>query len=367
MTINPKLVSVAALSILIGISSCNDDDKNANQLSKDEAKSTITQFNTTAVNDLQSLTDATGIQAVKNLVDLTETDDPFGRMGGTDKKKIKLFFQKKGRDFKTIFAANKAVAGRTANDEAFDFEANMGVYEWNPELGEAGAFEKTGASEIIEIQFPTEGSTTNNASLQLTEYSEIEVYDEEWEEYSYQPELLTAFLFVNEVKVVSLHLESEWDELGFPLIVDITLSIDEFKLDVSFDDSGLTTSSLSVSLLRNTETVMATSVTVKYGNDSKSEESLKSIEGFVQVKNLKLSGDINLEAADAAEVDWNDIINLALYSDNKKLGDVVFVDEDGEFIAYLQYADGTKDKLDTILQPVLDELDELESELDTNG
>lgn len=368
MTINSKLVSVAALSILISISSCKDDDKNANQLSKDEAKSTLTQFNTTAVSDLQSLTDATGMQAVQDLVDLTETDDPFvGRMGGTDKKKIKHFFQKKGRDFKTIFAANKAVAGRTANDEAFDFEANLGIYEWNPSLGEAGAFEKTVESEIIEIQFPTEGSTTNNATLQLTAYSEIEVYDEEWEEYSYQPELLTAFLFVNEVKVVSLHLESAWDELGFPLTVDITLSIDEFTLDVAFDDSGSTTSSLNVSLLRNTETVVATSVTVKYGDDSKSEESLKTIDGFVQIKNLKLQGDINVEAADAAEVDWNDIINLALYSDNKKLGDVVFVDEDGEFIAYLQYADGTKEKLDTILQPVLDELDELESELDTNG
>ncbi|HOX82967.1 MAG TPA: hypothetical protein PLJ60_06870 [Chryseolinea sp.] len=367
MNYHQKFYSVAALSLLISLTSCNDDDKNANQLSKDEAKNSITQFNADAVDDLQGLTDATGLQAVRDLIDLTETDDPFGRMGGTDKKRIKNFFQKKGRDFKTIFAANKAVGGRTANDEAFDFQANQGVYEWNPELGEAGAFEKTGDSEIIEILFPTEGSTTNNAALQLTEYSEVEVYDEEWDEYSYQPELLTAFLFVNDVKVVSLHLESAWDELGFPLTVDITLSIDEFTLDIAFDDSGAKSSSLSISFLRNTEVLVATSITVKYDDDSKSGESLNSIEGFVQVKNLKLQGDINIKAADATEVNWNDIINLALYSDNKKLGDVVFVEDDGEFIAYLQYADGTKEKLDTILQPVLDELDELESELDTNG
>jgi hypothetical protein len=367
MTLNQKFLSLAALSLIIGLSSCNDDDTKGSQVSKDEAKTTIAQFNTDAVDDLQSLSNSSGLEAIKDLADLTETDDPFGRMGGTDKKKIKHFFQKKGRDFKTIFAANKAVAGRTAEDDPFDFEAKLGVYEWNPELGEEGAFEKTGESEIIEIQFPTEGSTTNNARLELTEYSEVEVYDEEWEEYSYQPELLTAFLFVNDVKAVSLHLESAWDELGFPLTVDITLSIDEFKLDIAFDDSGATTSSLSVSLLRNTETVVATSVTVKYGDDSKSEESLKTIEGFVQLKNLKLQGDINVEAANNSEINWNDIINLALYSDNKKLGDVVFVEEDGEFIAYLQYADGTKEKLDTILQPVLDELEELESELETNG
>ncbi len=365
MTINQKLFSVAALSVVIGLSSCNDDEKSA-EVSKDEAKNTITQFNSSAVADLQDLSNADGMQAVQDLFDLTETDDPFGRIG-TDKKKIRHFFQKKGNDFKTIFTATNAINGRTATHEPFNFEANLGVYEWNPQLGEAGAFEKTGNSEIIEIEFPTEGSTTNNAKLQLTEYSEIEIYDEEWEEYSYQPELLTAFMFVNNVKVTSLHLESEWDELGFPLMVNIALSIDEFKLDIAFDDSGATSAYLNISLLRNKETLVLTTVNLKYGDNSKSEASLKTIDGFVQLKNLKLQGDINVEAADVNTVDWNDIVNLTVYSDNKKLGDVVFVEENGESIAYLQYADGTKEKLDSILQPVLDELDELEFEIETNG
>ncbi|MEO7988817.1 MAG: hypothetical protein ABI663_04695 [Chryseolinea sp.] len=360
MTFNQKFLSVAALSVLIGLSSCNDNEKTS-QLSKSEAKSTLNEFNSTAVTDLQSLSDASGMQAVQDLFDLVETDDPFGRIG-TDQKKIRSFFRKKGKEFKSIFVTDKVLTGRTATDEAFDFEANLGVYAWNPALGEAGAFEKTDDSEIIEIQFPTEGSTTNNAKLQLTEYSEIEVYDEEFEEYSYQPELLTASLFVNDTKVVSLHFETAWDELGFPIASDIVLEIDDFKLDVSFDASGSSSSSLSVSLLRGQEVIVATSVVVKYSDSSKSEESLKSIDGFVQFRNLKLQGSINAEAANAQEVNWNDIIKMALYSDGKKLGDVVFVEEDGEVIAYIQYADGTKEKLETVLQPVLDEIETL-----TNG
>lgn len=366
MTLYQKLFSVVALVALVALSSCKDDEKGTNQVSKSEAKSTLSQFNNTAVDELQDITDATGLQAVQDLFDLTQTDDPFGRVG-SDKKKIRAFFQQKGREFKSIFVQKKALGGRVASDEPFDFEANQGVYAWNPDLGEGGEFERVGDSDIIEIEFPTEGSETNNASLQLTEYSEVEVYDEEWEEYSYQPELLTAFLFVNDVKVISLHLESSWDEYGFPLTVDLALTVDEFKLDIAFDDSGSTSSALSISLLRNQETLVATSVTAKFKDSSKSEASLKSIDGYVQFLTLKLQGSVNVEATDQAEVNWNKIFKLALYSDGNKLGDVVFVEENEEFVAYLKYADGTKEKLETVLQPVLDEIEELTSEMETNG
>jgi hypothetical protein len=221
-------------------------------------------------------------------------------------------------------------------------------------------------ASIISIEFPTEGSTTNNARLELTAYSEVALYDEEWDETYYEPEVLTAALYIDNTKTLSIHLEVEWDEQGFPLTADIELTVTPFKLSVAFDTKGNTANSLRVSLLRNQETVVATSITVNYKDASKSEESVKSIDGYVQLRNLKLQGTINAEGANNSqgEVDLNDFVKLALYDGDQKLADVVFEDENGAAVAYLKYADGSKEKVETALKPVIDEIDAITDDFD---
>jgi hypothetical protein len=144
------------------------------------------------------------------------------------------------------------------------------------------------------------------------------------------------------------------------------LTVTPFKLSVAFDTKGNTSNSLSVSLLRNQETVVATSITVNYKDASKSEESVKSIDGYVQLRNLKLQGTINAEGANNSqgEVDLNDFVKLALYDGDQKLADVVFEDENGAAVAYLKYADGSKEKVETALQPVIDEIDAIADDFD---
>lgn len=362
---NPIILSkglIFALFALLGLSACQDDTP-ANQLSKTEAKDAIADFNSTAASDLQALSGSTGTAALQELFDLIDVDDPFGRIGITDREQLKVFFKNKGRAFKTIFVPTKAINGRIANVGGFDFEAHKGIYTWNAQLA---IFEKTGVSSIIIIQFPTEGSLNNNAELQLKAFSEMEIYDEEWQEYSYLPTEILAELYVGESKVASLDFEAAWDDVGFPISVDITLAINDFTFQLSLDTSGLTSSTLSLSFTRGEETIIAASITVKYGNQSKSEESLEKIEGFVQFKNLTLKGNVNILAADANEVNWNDVFNLSLYSNDKKLGDIVFVDVDGELIPYVKYADGSKEKLETVLQPVIDEIDNLATQFGLN-
>lgn len=363
MSIRKNLFHFALLAVVLaGFSAC-DDEKGTSELPKDEAKSKITQFNSAATDDLQSLTDAEGLQAVQDFFDLVETDDPFGRIG-TDKKKISTFFRQKGKDFRKVFVTGKAINGRTQAEGAFDFEANKGVYVWNPELLQ---FEKTEASNIISILFPTEGSAENNAELQLTAYSEVEIYDEEFQEYFYEPTVLKAALFVNDVKKASIDLAAEWDEYGFPLSAEISVMVTPFTATVSFDVTGSTTSTVSMSLQRDQETLVAISVIVRYDDSSKSEESLTQVEGYVQFRNLKLQGHIDVTASRQQEVDWNDVFHLALYNEDQKLGDIVFVVENEEAVPYLEYADGSKEKLETVLQPVVDEVRQLTEDLDNNG
>lgn len=351
-----------AVLTLFVLSGCNEDSPKS-QLSKANAKLAIDEFNASAVNDLQQFTDAAGTQAIGDMFGLVDLDDPFGRIG-TDRNELKSFFKGKGKAFKSIFVPSKAINGRASAEEPFEFNAKKGIYTWNEELGE---FEVTGESNIIRIQFPTEGSSSNNAELKLNAFSEVEVFDEELEEYTYLPTAISAELLVNTTKVASLEFEAVWDELGFPITVGIELKINDFTFTLSLDTSGNTSSTLTMSFTHSQETIMAASVTVRYGDNSKSEDSLEKIEGFVQFKELKLKGNINVAAADAEEVDWNDIYNFSLYKGNDKLGDVVFVmemDEEGfeELVAYLKYADGSKEKLETVLTPVMDELEAIGAE-----
>ncbi|MCD9019959.1 hypothetical protein [Parachryseolinea silvisoli] len=358
-----KLLSVFALVGILGLASCGSDDDggSGSQVSKDEAKNKIASFNSTATADLQDLQDIEGLKATQDFFDLANADDPFGRVAA-DHKKLRSFFREKGKDFRRVFTKGSA-AGRTAADEPFNYGANLGKYAWNSDLQQ---FEMIEEASIISIEFPTEGSTTNNARLELTAYSEVALYDEEWDETYYEPEVLTAALYVDNTKALSIHLEVEWDEQGFPLTADIELTVTPFKLSVAFDTKGNTSNSLNVSLLRNQETVVATSITVNYKDASKSEESVKSIDGYVQLRNLKLQGTINAEGANNSqgEVDLNDFVKLALYHGDQKLADVVFEDENGAAVAYLKYADGSKEKVETALQPVIDEIDAITRDFD---
>lgn len=365
MIITKRLLSLAALAAIIGFTSCDNDDdqKDSTQLLKTEAKAKISSFNSSAKTDLQNLSGAEGLKAIGDLFELVDTDDPFGRTSA-DRKKLHHFFQKKSKDLKDIFSKN--IAGRTA-EEPFNFEGNLGIYAWNPELGEAGEFEYIDNAEVIEIQFPTEGSTTNDAQLTLTAYSEIEFFDEEFEETYYEPTLLNASLHVDQVKVASIYLEAEWNQDGFPLAASLMLQVAPYKLNIEFDDSSVNSSYVNISLLQNQETLVAIATTVKYKDGSKSEGSLSSVDGYLQVKNLKVQGTINGDALNEQEINWNDVVKVALYDGDKKLGDIIHVEENGAYVAYLQYADGSKEKLETVLQPVVDEIEKLKEDLDVNS
>lgn len=345
---------IPALLVMLSLSGCQDDVP-SNQLSKNEAEVAIADFNATASNDLQALSGSTGTAALQDMFYLIDLDDPFGRVATTDREKLKAFFKGKGKAFKSIFIG-KAINGRTTEEGSFDFNANKGIYTWDADLD---IFEKTDKSNIIIIRFPTEESTTNNAELQLKAYSEVEIYDEEWDEYSYLPTDLLAELYVNESKVASIDFEATWDEVGFPISADIALMVNNFSLNLSVDTSGTTSSSLSLTFKQGEEIIVDAAITVKYDDASKSEESLKTIEGFVQIKNLKVQGNIDMHEADAVEVDWNKVFNLTLYSNNEKLGDIVFVDVDDEPVPYVKYADGSKVELETVFQPVIDEAESI--------
>jgi hypothetical protein len=346
------------------LSACKDDENDSAKLSKSDAQAQINEFTTGATQELQDLADAEGLAALADLSELTSTDDPFGGRVATDRKKLRTFLSKKGKQFRSIFAsANEA--GRIKGDEPFNYTDKKGIYSWDPSTQ---TFAKTGASNIIQVRFPSEGSATNNAELQLKAYSEVHIYDEEFDLHSYEPSIVKASLLVDTHEVASLDLDIDWDESGIPLNGTFTASVAPFTASVAFDVTSSTKNTLSASLKKNNETLFATSIVVSYSSPAKQEFDLDQISGFVQLKNLTLKGEIDVQGADVSEEpDLNDFIKLQLYSGEKKIGDIVFETEliDGfeESVAYLRYNDGSKEKLETVFQPVIDEFETLEEEI----
>jgi hypothetical protein len=362
MKLSKKILSAGVLALLFGLSACDNDDEKGGQLSKDDAKNEIASFNTDATGDLQALADADGLEAMQDFFDLVDQDDPFGRIGA-DKNKIRAFLREKGREFRTVFVPSSSVKGRTNGEEPFDFDANKGVYVWNAELVE---FVKESEAAIIEIWFPTEGSLTNNAKLQISVYEEQFVEDDF--EGFYEPTALEASLFVNDSKKASVDLDIDYDDAGFPVTANIEVMVTPYTASLSFDVTAATSSTISFSLLQNQDILIATNVVVNYSDASKTEESLSLLEGYVQFKNLKLQGTVDVARAnEVEEPDFNEIVKVILYSDGKKVGDIVFVTENEEEIPYVKYADGSTEKLEDVFQPVIDELEALGESLDTEG
>jgi hypothetical protein len=362
MKINQKVLSVFAFVLVLTLNACNKDDEDNGALTKTEAQRKLSGFNTSAKSDLQDLSNTEGLQAVKDFFSLVDQDDPFGRIAG-DKKKLKAFLKKKGNNFKNIFAPASIRNGRVNGETSFDFAANTGIYEWN---SETQVFEKTEESTIIKITFPTDGSSTNNAELQLTAYTEELIIDDETGENSYEPTLIKASILVDNNQKASLNLIIDYDDSGFPVEAEISLSVSPYTVSLAFNNNASTSSTISLSLTKEQQTLVATSITVKYNDSSKSEESLSSIEGYVQLKELKVQGRMDFAGTEGAE-SLNDYVKLSIYSDGKKIGDVVFVTENEQDIPYVQYVDGTKEKMETVFQPVVDELEALSEDLDSNG
>jgi len=365
-----KILSIATIAFVFGLSACNHDDeeKSSSDLSKTDAKAKISSFNTTATQDLQDLSSSKGLKAITDLSNLTTIDDPFGGRAATDKKKVKEFLRKKGQTFRTILNNKYNPSGRT-NEDGFNFDTNTGVYEWNEELQE---FEKTGESDIIKVLFPSEGSNTNNAELRLNAYTETQLYDEEAGENFYEPTSIDAELFVDGSKAASLQADVTWDPSDIPLTADITVSVVPFTASVSFDVTANNKNSLTASLTRDSHTIFATSIDVLYSSSNKSDENVETVSGFVQLIDLKVQGNVDVKGIDAVQgdfVDYDKFVDLTVTAENKKVGKVIFQTEtengDQVSIAYIQYADGTKEKLEDLIQPVLDELDSIEE--DING
>ncbi len=348
-----------AIGLLL-LTACGDDDESKTTFTVDDAKQSMSKLSTDMSADIVDITSAEGVNAVGDLVSILELNDPFaGRLANAEE--TKSWFKKHAVLFKTVFVSKPTTNSRLA-EEGFDFNAHVGTYNWNPETE---SFDKVEGGDIIVINFPQEGSSQNNISLRITEFSE-EQFEDEFDIY-YMPTAIAADLSIDDVEQIALDFSAAYNTNGDPVSASVALFLNPYTFSVSFDDTQTKTVSGSASIKKDQETIVATSLTVDFLTQQK--EDIDLIDGFVQYRTIKIQGEVDVNGIESAEnPDPNDFVNLALFDGSNKIGDIIFETEmvDGfeEDVPYVLYADGTKAKLEDVLKPVIDEIEDFEEEVE---
>ncbi|MCK4661395.1 MAG: hypothetical protein KAT68_00910 [Bacteroidales bacterium] len=361
-----KKLSIYLLLIAgIIISSCDkeDDDNTANVT---EQKQLLTTESANVKNDLDEIIETEGVVAVTSLIDLFDLVDPFE---GDNLKSFKI----KTRDFslklRSLITSDVLKNATIGEDGSFNFSEHTGTYTWNFTSQNWDIQLDTPNDKII-IHFPTEGSTSNNATATLHKFEEQMFIDEG--DTLYMPTEIEADLYINDTKYIEVDFSATWNDEGIPTSINITVYINPFTFAVSMTDNG-TSIDASASLKKGSETIMAVGGTVTFTNADK--ENVTTVDGYVQYRDVKVAGDVDVASLDALEgedeptvAQMNQYINLAVYqvSTGVKIGDIEFFEniEDGEtFIdVRIVFADGTtvlaSVYFDPILQSIEDFLDE---------
>lgn len=343
------ILSFFLLSAALILTSCGDDEPG--KASKEDVKAALQSANDQVSADLNSFTTSSGYGAMNQLSGLTDQSNPFGRKSA--RKREQAIENLKAGVYAIRGILNHAARqARVSSDEPFDFESSTGVYEWN---SQEEIFVRTDDSDIIEINFPTEGSETNDATFKMTAYEEVATPNGD---EAYSPTLIMASIEIAGTKELELNAEVQYGDEDQPVKGDIYYFVNPFALEVSFDDTKSKSTSFSETLSKSGNVLIGFGASVTFNDASKDEAAISSANGYMQLLDVKFV--MSAKMSQTAE-DINDIVRITIKVKNKEGGKIVLEQDatTGEFIPYIKYTDGSTELLSDVLQDLSLELDSL--------
>ncbi len=347
------------VGLALFVFACESEKNETDPLSSTDAKASMAEMADDLNVDLVEMTNSEGADALVSLVDIMSEDDYYyegnvnASIASPSLAKIKI------KKLENAFIPAVARV-KTDGDEIYDDGISWGIYTYNFDTDELELVSSD--VDYLEINFPIEGSTTNNSSLRIDTYEEEKFEDEEWGDVYYSPTAIVGNLKVDGEKIVALDLSASYTEDGNLIQTAISLTVDVFQYDLKLSDKESKASSGSVTVSKGDESIVGASVNLVFEDSDK--EELLSGSGQVSYRTTVLKGDIVDFDDEMSETDINDYFNLTLYQGESKIGDIVWVGSEDEGDFYIVYADDSKELLEDLLAPVLDEVEDFIMEIE---
>ncbi|MDK2979332.1 MAG: hypothetical protein PWP52_2046 [Bacteroidales bacterium] len=285
-----KILTMMLMMASVLFFACSDDDDET--LSPDEAKTEIDQVSTDMSTYMNEMENSDGMAALNALM---TKPNPFAVGKSSDYSNSEVFknIQKYllPANYMELKSNEKAIA-----ENSFDFNDWVGTYTWNATDENWDIQSNTPPDKII-IEYPTEGSQTNNATLTIHTYEDVEITEtDDYGTYTwYQPTNIVADIYVNDIKVVDISMNANWitsgETAGEPTSMDVSVYLTPFEFTVDFSHSG-NNASVGASIIFDNSQLFSTGLSAFFEVPEMDDTPL-TINGYLQFLNVRFNVSIN--------------------------------------------------------------------------
>lgn len=277
-----KLITMMLMMASVFFFACSEDSED--KLSKDVAKTEITQVSTDLSAKLTEMTETEGMVAMGALMSMpdpfvstTKSNEKFEVLNNIQKYLLPYNYVKKSSE-KSAFDA-----------DPFDFDTYVGTYTYHNTP--FPYWEIVPGGDKIVITFPSDTShlDVNDAVLTLYNYDEILL------DGDYLPTDIKADLYISETKVIDIDLTVVWFENGENIAEPTSLDAKVYLIPFEFTGNFVNTSTAaSIDFAISYENAQFFSVGVGAAWENAGDSIPSNINGYLQIFEVKLQADVDL-------------------------------------------------------------------------
>jgi len=283
-----KILAMMLMAASVLFLACSEDEEE--MLSPDQAKTELNQVSTDMSTYMTDMENSDGMKALNALMG---KPDPFSVTKSV--KYTNVFKNIQEYLLPANYLNNKSDEKGVA-EERFNFDAWVGTYTWNI-ANEKWDIQSNSPSDKIIINYPTEGSQSNNATLTIHNYLDVELTEiDDYGTYTwYEPTKIVADIYVNNIEVVDISMDATWNKTGEAIGDIADLNADVYLIPFDFtvvaNHSGNGFSIDSRIIYENTQ-ILSAGISSLF-DDVSMEGTPVNISGYVQLLKVKFDASIN--------------------------------------------------------------------------
>jgi hypothetical protein len=323
-------------------------------LSKEEAKTVLSDFSSKADAQIAEIDNLPAMQALNFLVD---SDLPF--FGMNKKSAIQILGVNQMMQYLHLNKL-KSLKKSELPIPAIAFTESVGTYTWNDETEEFDYQPGTPSNQIV-ILYPLAESATNNAKFVVTEYTEKTIHTTEGDQTVLAK--MAFELYIDNVKKANCVLTADATDKDGVTGMAMTLNMDPYSITMGM---GATDSSikLNMAIKSGGTSLISTSLNVKMTDsvvDGEVESVPSNLNGFFQYGKLQINFVVDLTKYNSDKITEAQMnaaiqINMVTYPEGDIVGAIKFVAGQEGMTPMIVYNDGTKESIDEYFGSMEDKL-----------